>query len=55
MQIQVYKTDTKEMVAWLYIDCEEDKLIDAVLHKDYEIKHGKTLKVKEEQTDGVHR
>lgn len=55
MQIQIYKKGTNEIVAWLYVDCEEDKLIDAILHNDYEVKHGKTLKVKEEQDNGARR
>ena len=48
MQIQIYNKQNKELVAWLYIDCDEDKVVDIVLHKDYDVKVGKNLKVREE-------
>lgn len=47
MQIQIYKKDTSELVAWLYVDCDEDRLVDAVMEKNYDIKVGKNLTVKE--------
>lgn len=40
MQIQIYKKDTNEMIAWL--DTKENNM---VLHKDYDAKTGNHLNV----------
>lgn len=47
MQIQILKdggTEGKsELIAWLYIDCAEEKLVDSITLKGYKVKAGKSL------------